>query len=128
MICQSFIINQQDIREVQLAKSAIRTGIDTLLRLADLTAQDLDVIYLAGAFGNVLKADSCFNIGLLPRVSVAKIACIGNAAGEGALRALLSDKALTEADIWQQKISYVELANDSNFQAGFIDNLNFKNS
>lgn len=119
-------ITQEDIREVQLAKSALRTGIDILLKEADLTAQDLEVVYLAGAFGNVLKADSCINIGLIPPVSRDKVINIGNAAGEGALKALLSDTALTEAHAWQIKTSYVELANHEDFQDLFINNINFK--
>jgi len=118
-------ITQQDIREVQLAKSAIRTGIDILLMQAGLNVQDLEAVYLAGAFGNVLQAESCIDIGLVPPVSRDKIINIGNAAAEGALKALLSDAALAEAGVWQSRISYVELAGHKDFQEMFIKNINF---
>ncbi|HPF43178.1 MAG TPA: ASKHA domain-containing protein [Syntrophomonadaceae bacterium] len=120
-----FIITQQDIREVQLAKAAIRTGIDILLQQAEINIKDLEAVYLAGAFGNVLQAESCLEVGLIPPVSREKIVNIGNAAAEGALKALLSDAALAEANTWQNKLRYVELANHENFQDLFINNINF---
>lgn len=118
-------IKQQDIREIQLAKSAIRTGIDILLQRADLQINDLEAIYLAGAFGNVLQAESCIDIGLIPVVSRDKVINLGNAAAEGALKVLLSDNALAEASEWQARINYVELANHDKFQELFINNINF---
>lgn len=122
----AILITQQDIREVQLAKSAIRSAIDILLKQAGLQARELEAIYLAGAFGNVLKVDSCINIGLLPPVSPGQAVNIGNGAGDGALRVLLADEAWHEAAAWQSKVKYWELANDKDFPELFINNLNFQ--
>lgn len=125
---ESLAITQQDVRELQLAKSAIRTGIDILLQQADISINELEAIYLAGAFGNVLQKNSCIDIGLIPSIKqdcADKIINIGNAAAEGALKVLLSDSALTEANTWQARINYVELADHENFQDLFINNINF---
>lgn len=126
---ESLVITQQDIRELQMAKAAIRTGIDILLQQAGMSFDELEAIYLAGAFGNVLQKTSCIDIGLIPPLSMDnldKIINIGNAAAEGALKALLSDTALAEAGAWQTRINYIELANQEAFQDLFINNINFK--
>ena len=126
---ESLVITQQDIRELQMAKAAIRTGIDILLQQAGMSFDELEAIYLAGAFGNVLQKTSCIDIGLIPPLSMDnldKIINIGNAAAEGALKALLSDTALAEARVWQTRINYIELANQETFQDLFINNINFK--
>lgn len=122
---QPIIFSQEDIRQVQLAKSALRTAIDLLLERAKLTYEDLDNIFLAGAFGNFLNPVNAVNIGLLPPVEAHKIINIGNAAANGAILSLLSNAKRNYASTLGKKIEYVELAYNQGFQAEFINNLNF---
>lgn len=119
------VLNQEDIRQVQLAKGAIRTAIDFLLRQARLKPADLEHIYLAGAFGSYLDSESLIRIGLLPAVDSAKVKNIGNAAAEGAMMALMSVDSLREAVRIKDKAAYIELADQADFQDVFLNNLNF---
>lgn len=76
---------QEDIRQLQLAKGAIRAGIETLLKRAGLTAGQVDTLYVAGGFGTVLDLKHAARIGLIPEELVAKTKVMGNGALSGAL-------------------------------------------
>jgi len=117
--------SQDDVRQVQLAKSAIRTAIDTMLAKAKIDAAQLDCIYMAGVFGSYLDPQSAIDIGLLPPVEIDRIQNIGNAAAQGAIRALAADASFAEADYYKSISNYIELAAEKDFQLMFIDNLNF---
>jgi len=120
------IFNQEDIRQVQLARSAIRTAIDILLQKAKIDAHKLDNIYLAGAFGSYLDPTNLLSIGLIPPVDAGKIRNIGNAAAEGAILALLSQDKAKEAVIIKSRVQYVELAQQEEFQDLYLKNINLK--
>ncbi len=83
-------LNQTDVREVQLAKSAIVSGVRILLKQSGLTFDQLDTLFLAGGFGNYINTDSAMRIGLLPPEMKDKIIPLGNTSGTGALAALKS--------------------------------------
>ncbi len=119
------VFNQEDIRQIQLAKAAVRTAVDILLKEAQLDFSDLDKIYLAGAFGNYLNPEHSMTIGLIPPVVKDRIVNIGNAAGQGAIIALLSPVKRNEAKILKDKVEYIELANRPDFEEMYINNLNF---
>lgn len=119
------VLNQEDVRQIQLAKAAIRTAIDFLLKKAGLHAADLEKVYLAGAFGSYMDADNLLAIGLLPDIKREKVVNIGNAAAEGAMMALLSRDYLGEAVRIKQQVRTLELANQPDFQDVFLGNLNF---
>lgn len=89
-ISKDIVITASDIREIQLAKGAIATGINILLEKLKITANDIDNLYLAGAFGNYIDIKSAIRIGLIPNIPLDRIKSIGNAAGEGAKISLLS--------------------------------------
>lgn len=78
-------LTQSDIRELQLAKAAIATGIQLLLRACGMQEKELKGILLAGAFGTYLPVESAVRIGLLPEIATEQIVAVGNAALEGAL-------------------------------------------
>lgn len=120
------VFNQEDIRQVQLARSAIRTAIDILLRTADVDAARLDYIFLAGAFGSYVDPESIINIGLIPAIDPEKISNIGNAAAVGTIIALLSNEKFQEASVIKSKVQYVELTEQEDFQNRFLKNLNFQ--
>ena len=122
----SIAITQKDIREVQLAKGAILAGIEILLSELNLTTEEIDRIYLAGAFGNDIDVNSAIKIGLLPNINPKKVHSVGNAAGVGASMALLSDEAKEVAIRLSQKVTHVELANHPNFQDFFLKAMYFE--
>lgn len=119
------VFNQEDIRQVQLAKAAVRTAIDILMHRAGIDKDDLDYVLLAGTFGTYLNPANCVNIGLLPRIALSRIKNIGNAAAKGAVMALVSSKMLKKAEEIKDRVEYVELALDPHFESRFIENLNF---
>jgi uncharacterized 2Fe-2S/4Fe-4S cluster protein (DUF4445 family) len=119
------ILTQKDIRETQLAKAAIRTGIKLLQEKLNIKDSDIEQVLLAGAFGNYIQRDSAKRIGLLPDVDIKKIHFIGNAASTGAEMVLLSTKARKKAKILSGKIEFVELATRPNFHDVFADCLMF---
>lgn len=119
------VFNQEDIRQVQLAKAAIRTAIDILLSRAGIREKDLEYIFLAGTFGSYLNPESCMNIGLLPRVDIAKVENLGNAAARGAVMSLISCDMLYKSREIKDKADYVELALEPEFEPNFLNNLNF---
>ena len=83
---------RRDINQIQLAKGAMRTGIDILLEKAGLTADNLDAVIIAGAFGTYLDIESGIEIGMFPDLPRDKFHQVGNAAGAGARMGLLSLK------------------------------------
>lgn len=119
------VLSQKDIRQIQLAKGAIRTGINLLLSRSGLTSDDLDEILLAGAFGNYIKKGSAQRIGLLPDVPPERIRFIGNAASTGAKMALLSTRLRSEADRIRTVAEHVELAALDDFNNEFMNSMLF---
>lgn len=122
---EDIVITQKDIREVQLAKAAIRSGIASMLHIIGADSKDIETIILAGAFGNYIKKESALRIGLFPDISPDKIILAGNAAGAGACMALLSKQERTKAYIQAQKAQHVELAGRSDFQTEFLKATSF---
>mgnify|MGYP002682562356 CR=1 FL=1 len=90
-----------------------------------IAAEDVQVIYLAGAFGNYIRPESALAIGLMPRFPNARIVPVGNAAGSGARMALLSRGALREASAILQHTEYLELSGRPDFQEEFAEAMTF---
>jgi uncharacterized 2Fe-2S/4Fe-4S cluster protein (DUF4445 family) len=119
------LLTQQDIRQLQLAKAAIRAGIKLLQKKIGLEDDDIKQVLLAGAFGNYIRRESALRIGLLPNLPLERIHFIGNAATSGAEMLLLSRKCRTQAKKLARKIQYVEIANEPDFQAVFAESMSF---
>jgi len=119
------ILTQDDIREVQLAKGAIRAGVSTMMRLLDITDNDLNQVLLAGAFGNYINKASAARIGLLPAIPEENVISVGNAAGVGACMALLSGKHRNMVDDQVKDIEHVELSCNDIFQDEYIMAMGF---
>jgi len=122
---QPIVLTQRDVREVQLAKGAMRAGIEILLAELGLAAQDIDEVYLAGAFGNFIRKRMAKGIGLLPDIDSEKIKFVGNAAGTGARMLLASKDCRTEAERISTGVRYVELAGRPDFQQAFMMSMLF---
>jgi len=114
------ILTQSDIRELQLAKGAIRAGIEILLKKFRLEGDQVNEVLLAGAFGNNIDSRSAQNIGLIPTLLKAKVRSVGNAASLGAIMALVSQESWREAEKISWNVDYVELATFPNFQDALI--------
>jgi uncharacterized 2Fe-2S/4Fe-4S cluster protein (DUF4445 family) len=119
-------ISQRDVRELQLAKSAIRAGIEILLEEAGRDYSDIDTVYLAGAFGTYLNPESAIKIGLLPPLPVSRVYSVGNAAGEGAKLALLDRDIRRIAEEVSRKVNYIELSSRKDFQEKFAEFMYFE--
>jgi uncharacterized 2Fe-2S/4Fe-4S cluster protein (DUF4445 family) len=112
-------ISQMEIRAIQLAKGAIRAGIDTLLADRGLGPDRIEEILVAGAFGSHLSVESMLEIGMLPPVPADRVRRIGNAAGTGAGMMLLSATERRAAADLAERIRYVELAQQPGFMKRF---------
>lgn len=118
-------INQKDIRELQLAKAAIAAGIRLLCKYRKIEIRDIQVLLLAGAFGNYLNSDSACAIGLLPAELRDKICMVGNAAGHGAKIAAVNACEYDKAGKLAKNVEFVELAHDADFQDIYVEELEF---
>jgi uncharacterized 2Fe-2S/4Fe-4S cluster protein (DUF4445 family) len=122
---RDIVFAQEDVRAVQLAKSAIRSGIAILLEDAGIGEPDLDQVIIAGAFGNYLRIGSAIAVGLLPPLPPDRFAQIGNAALIGAKLALVSAPHRAEAEVIAARGRYVELAGSVRFSREFMARLPF---
>jgi uncharacterized 2Fe-2S/4Fe-4S cluster protein (DUF4445 family) len=108
-------ITQNDIRELQLAKGAIRTGIQVLLDASSHSEEEIEEVIIAGAFGSYIDIASAVAIGLLPSLPLSRFKQVGNAAGTGAKMALVSKGARGEAQDIADRVKYIELAANPQF-------------
>ncbi|MBU0491867.1 MAG: DUF4445 domain-containing protein [Chloroflexi bacterium] len=114
-------ITQHDIRELQLAKGAIRAGVQVLLNAQGLTAGDIDRVVIAGAFGSYIDVESATTIGMLPALPLDRFTQVGNAAGAGARLALISRQQRAQAQALADRVSYIELAAAPDFTHTFAE-------
>ena len=122
---RSVYISQNDIRKLQLAKGAVRTGIETLLKVTGVAKEDLDALRLAGNFGAGLDARAAMRIGLIPEMDLARVKVVGNAALRGALLALASRESWRKSQDAARHARFVELGGKPEFQARFMDSMMF---
>ncbi len=117
-------ISGQDIRKIQLAKAAIRAGIETLLSRSGKSYEDIESVLIAGGFGAYMKIKSACAIGLLPPALMDKTLHVGNSAGKGAAMALSADgrKLLSEIS---EKCAYEELSSSALFNDKYIEAMMF---
>ncbi|MBQ8509102.1 MAG: DUF4445 domain-containing protein [Clostridia bacterium] len=113
-------LDPTDIRKLQLAKSAIRAGIDTLAADGDISR-----FYLAGGFGSYLDIDACIRIGLLPEWVRGKLASIGNAALTGAEMILKNRDCLHRAEELAKSATLLSLEDNERFCELYIENMLF---
>ncbi len=118
-------VTQADIRELQLAKGAIRAGIDALLEHAGLKETELDRVLIGGAFGSSLRPGSLIGIGLLPPLEDESLVFLGNSAGQGAKVVLLDKGIDQELNDIVNRTNYIELSFLKSFSKGFVSRLQF---
>jgi hypothetical protein len=116
----ALVMTQKDVRELQLAKAAIRSGIQLLLEAKDCPEEKIDQVIIAGAFGSYIDVSSAVTIGMLPSLPLQRFVQVGNAAGMGAKLALISSSKRTEAQDIALKAHYLELTTVPIFMQTFI--------
>jgi len=122
---RDIVLTRTDVGEIQLAKAAIRAGIELLLAAAGIDASALDEVVVAGAFGTYLDVTSAIETGMLPRLPEERYRQIGNAAGLGAKQLLVSRQRRGMADEVARRIRYVELTTHPEFADTFARELTF---
>ena len=118
-VAPAITITQHDVREIQLAKAAIRTGLQVLLQSKGVAETDVEQVILAGAFGTYLDLASSVAIGMLPPLPLDRFRQVGNAAGAGARMALVSMVQRRDAEDLARGIEYIELATVPRFMQIF---------
>jgi uncharacterized 2Fe-2S/4Fe-4S cluster protein (DUF4445 family) len=119
------VLTQEDIRQVQLAKGAIASGIAMLLHIAGIQPGQVAELMLAGGFGNYLSIPSAIRIGLIPALPAGTIRYVGNAASLGAQLCLVSEAERSRAEGIARSIEHISLAAHPDFQDIFVESMNF---
>ena len=117
------VITQNDVRAIQLAKAALYAGVRLLMD--QLGVDEVDEIRLAGAFGSQIDTTHAMVLGLIPDCDLARVRAAGNAAGTGALIALLSGAARTEIEGVVRRVEKIETAVEPRFQEHFVEAMAF---
>ncbi len=122
---REIVLTQDDVRQVQLAKGAIASGVRMLQHVSGVPDQGIAELMLAGGFGNYLSIPSALRIGLIPPLPIGRIRYVGNAALLGAQLCLLSERERDRAERIARRIEHVSLAAHPDFQDIFVESMNF---
>ncbi|HUJ18176.1 MAG TPA: ASKHA domain-containing protein [Nitrospirota bacterium] len=122
-IDQDIVVNQKDVRAIQLAKGALYSG--CLIMMRKLGVSSFDRLAVAGAFGSHIDKIAAMSIGMFPDCDLKKVEYIGNAAGDGARIALLNTDKRREANEIARQVEYVELALEEDFNDRFGESMQF---
>lgn len=125
-LTENVTLTQKDVREVQLAKAAIRAGVELLAQNLGVQVEDIQQVLLAGAFGNYMTPASACRIGMIPPVLEGRIKTIGNAAGAGAKLCALSKQEFAYSKALAKGTEFLELASLPQFQDQYVDALEFE--
>ncbi|MCC8169499.1 MAG: ASKHA domain-containing protein [Oscillospiraceae bacterium] len=117
---------QGDIREVQMAKSAVRAGIETLMLRYGANVGDIDTLYLAGGFGYGLKIEKACGIGLIPPELAGRVKILGNSALGGAVKYATDNSGGERIEKMKSIASEIHLGNDEKFNELYMENMNFQ--
>lgn len=119
------VLTQNDIRQVQLAKGAILSGIQTMMRFADIGPCDIDEVLVAGQFGAHLKVESLVGSGIIPEELGPAVRYVGNTSKSGAVLCLLSQAERQKADHIAGRIEYIELSALEGYEKVFVQAMQF---
>lgn len=119
------IFTQKDIREIQLAKAAMRAGMEVLLKHFEITWEQVDEICLAGGFGFYVDLEKIISLGMLPEEARGKIKVMGNTSLKGAIDCLLLEAAKARLAAIAKSAKEVSLAEDKDFQNIYVEEMYF---
>ncbi|NLK74340.1 MAG: DUF4445 domain-containing protein [Clostridiales bacterium] len=123
---QTIVFTQKDVREIQLAKSAIRAGIETLMKRSDISYDQIETVYLAGGFGFNVDIDKTIRLGLIAEEFRGKIKTIGNSSLAGAIKYMVDKDAEKRANNIISKSKEIQLSNDLDFNEFYINYMFFE--
>lgn len=123
-ICENVYISQKDVRQFQLAKSAVYSGIETLSEVVGIGTGEIDSFLIAGGLGYYIDPESAFTSGLLPRVK--DIKAVGNTSLQGALMCIGDDEAVEEMRRISKSCTLVDLGGNPKFSERFMNNMFFE--
>lgn len=118
-------LNQEDIRKIQLAKSAIYAGIKTVLRSEEIELSDVSQFLIAGGFGSFLNVENAGKIGLIPQELTQKATVLGNAALSGASMILLNGDYMQTAKEISEKAKVLDLSSNKIFTEEYMEGMFF---
>jgi len=114
-------VSRKDVNEIQLAKAAIRAGLEILMIKAGISAEDIDEVIIAGAFGTYIDVPNAIEVGMFPNIPLERFRQIGNAAGMGAVQALVSSEHRALIGEVIKEVEYIELTTYEDFQKEFVN-------
>lgn len=124
-ISDNVYISPKDVRQFQLAKSAVYSGIETLCEVVGTDKNSIDSFLIAGGLGYYINQNSAITVGLLPNISTEKIKAAGNTSLQGALMCIGNDNAVKEMCSISKICSLINLGGNPNFSQKFMDNMFF---
>lgn len=124
-IIGNIIIKQSDIREFQMAKAAIRTGIETLIKSEGIDVADINKVLLAGGFGNSIIISKAKNVGIFDKKMNCQFEVVGNTSLLGCVKFILTENAEEKCKAIVKKCKDIVLANEETFNNSFISNIDF---
>ena len=117
---------QKDVREIQLAKAAVRAGLETLVSRYGISCEEVDRFYIAGGFGYKMNIQKAVNIGLLPTQCGDRTEAVGNSCLQGSIRYLLNPGAEKETEALKAMSRELPLSNDKMFQELYMEYMYFE--
>ena len=123
--CGEIIITQDTVRQIQLAKAAIRTGIELAAYELRIPLENISKVYLAGGFGFFLNLESAFTIGLLPDEFRGRITTVGNTSLKGAIQTLSLSEPMLRLPTRLENSKVLDLSMSKNFQEFFLHRIPF---
>ncbi len=124
-IADNVYITQFDIRQIQLAKAAVKAGIDTMLKITDTNIEEINRVIIAGSFGYHLSRKSLVNIGVIEQRLKERIDFAGNTSKTGGIIFLLNVNARKKMKSAVKQITAIDLSEINSFEEIFIKNINF---
>lgn len=120
------LLTQKDVRAVQLAKSAVCSGLESLMQATGTRPEEVRALLIAGGFGAFLDRKSAARIGLIPRALADKASAVGNAAGMGALKLLLGKEYEKESVLLASNTQVLDLSTSPYFMERYVENMMFE--
>lgn len=125
-VAEDVVFTQSDIRQVQMAKSAVRAGLETLMHEYGVNASDIDTVYIAGGFGYGLSVKKACSIGILPPEFKTKAKAVGNSSLGGGVKLCSESEGRERLNNIQRISKEISLAENKEFGKMYIDFMNFK--
>ncbi len=124
-VAGDILVTQSDVRQLQLAKAAIRAGIECLLQEGGLTAVELETISIAGGFGRSLRPQSLQAIGMVPPGTASRLSFVGNTSRLGCIRLLLDVDRRAVLEDCMDSVTYLAVAEQPVFMDHFVGSIPF---